>query len=80
MVVRLLWLSGRVLAAQARGAMGLTPGDCRPFCFPLFTPYNIYFQCEARLSEHKSPSSSVVTLYTLLGGPGPIVTAEMTKL
>ena len=26
------------------------------------------------------PSSSVITLYALLGGPGPIVTAEMTKL
>ena len=28
MVVRLLWLSGRALAAQARGVLGSTPGDC----------------------------------------------------
>ena len=30
-VVRLLWLSGRALAAQARGILGSTPGDCRLF-------------------------------------------------
>ena len=36
MDVRLLWLSGRQLAAQARGVLDLTPSDCRPFHFPLF--------------------------------------------
>ena len=41
------WLSGccgsvgRALAAQARGVLGLTPGDCWPFHFPLFSPHNI---------------------------------------
>ena len=39
-VVRLSWLSGRALAAQARGVLGSTPGDCRPFHFPLFSPHN----------------------------------------
>ena len=29
MVVWLLWLSGITLAAQARGVLGSTPGDCR---------------------------------------------------
>ena len=37
---RLSCLSGRTLAAQARGVLGLTPGstpsNCRPFHFPLF--------------------------------------------
>ena len=37
----LLWLSGRALAAQARGVLGSTPGDCRLFPFPLFSPHNI---------------------------------------
>ena len=32
------------LAAQARGVLGLTPGDCRLFHFPLFSPRNIYIQ------------------------------------
>ena len=30
-VVQLLWLSGRALAAQARGVLALTPGSCQPF-------------------------------------------------
>ena len=48
-VVRLSWLSGRALAAQARGVLGSTPSDCRLFHFSLFSPHNIYyFQCEAR--------------------------------
>ena len=49
----LSWLSGRTLAAQARGVLGSTPG--RSFHFPLFLPHNIflYFQREARCSEHK---------------------------
>jgi len=29
------------LAAQARGVLGSTPGDCRLFHFPLFSPHNI---------------------------------------
>ena len=41
MVVRLSLLSGRALAAQARGVLGLTPGGCQPFHFPLFSPHNI---------------------------------------
>ena len=40
-VVWLSWLSGRVLVAQARGVLGSTPGDCRPFHFPLFSPHNV---------------------------------------
>ena len=39
-IVRLLWLSGRALAAQARGVLGSTPGS-RPFHFPLYSPHNI---------------------------------------
>ena len=39
--VRLLWLSGRTLAAQARAVLSLTPSDDRPFHFPLLLPYNI---------------------------------------
>ena len=33
--------SGRALAAQARGVLGSTPGNCRLFHFPLFSPHNI---------------------------------------
>ena len=40
-VVQLSLLSGRTLAAQARGVLGLTPGGCQPFHFPLFSPHNI---------------------------------------
>ena len=42
MVVRLSWLSGRALAAQARGVLGSTPGDFQLFHFPLFSPHNLY--------------------------------------
>ena len=35
------FLSGRVLAAQARDVLGLTPGGCWPFRSPLFSPHNI---------------------------------------
>ena len=42
------WLSGcrcscsdRALVAQARGVLGSTPGNCRPFHFTLFSPHNI---------------------------------------
>ena len=38
---QLSWLNGRALAAQARGVLGSTPGDCWPFYFPLFWPHNI---------------------------------------
>ena len=41
-VVWLSWLSGRALAAQARGVLGSTPGDCRPFHFPLFSPITFH--------------------------------------
>ena len=41
MVVRLSWLSGRALVAQARGVLGSTPSDCRPFHFPLFSPIGV---------------------------------------
>ena len=51
-VVQLSWLSGRALAAQARGVLGLTPVSCRPFHFSSITSKFIYFQCEARCSEH----------------------------
>ena len=40
-VVRLSWLSGRALAAQARGVQGSTPSNCQSFHFPLFSPHNI---------------------------------------
>ena len=39
--IRLLWLSGRALVAQARSVLGLTAGHCWPFHFPLFLPHNI---------------------------------------
>ena len=54
-IIRLSWLSGRALVAQARGALGSTPGDCQPFHFPLFcliTSKFVYFQRQARCSEH----------------------------
>ena len=56
-VVRLSWLSGRALVERvlARGVLGSTPGSCRPFNFPLFcliTSKFIYFQHQARCSEH----------------------------
>ena len=51
-VVWLSLLSGWALATQARGVLGLTPGGCQPFHFPLFSPHNIYFQCEARCFEY----------------------------
>ena len=35
-VVWLSWLSGRALVAQARGALGSTPGSCWPFIFLSF--------------------------------------------
>ena len=41
MVVRLSQLSGRALAAQARGVLGSTTGGCQPFHFPLFSPHNM---------------------------------------
>ena len=44
-IVRLPYFSGRALAAQARGVLGLTPGDCQPFHFPPFLPHNIYIPC-----------------------------------
>ena len=40
-VIQLSWLSGRPLAAQARGVLGPTPGGYWPFQFPLFLPHNI---------------------------------------
>ena len=39
-VVRLSLLSGRTLAAQTRGVLGLMLGDCWPFYLPLFWPQN----------------------------------------
>ena len=43
MHARLSWLSGRALAAQARGLLGLIPGNCWLFHFPLFLPHNILY-------------------------------------
>ena len=48
MVIRLLWLSVST-CSQARGVLDSTPGSCIPFDFPLFLPYNIYFQQKAIL-------------------------------
>ena len=39
-VVRLSWLSGRALAAQARGVPSSTPGSCQPFYFRRLSPGN----------------------------------------
>ena len=36
-VVRLSWLSGRALAAQARGLLGSISRNCQPFHLPLLT-------------------------------------------
>ena len=41
MVVRLLWLSGGALVAQAIGVLGSTPSHCQPFHFPLFSHLSI---------------------------------------
>ena len=70
MVVRLLWLSGRALAAQARGVLSLTPGDCRPFHFPIFLPHNIYFQLEVRYFQH---------YIALFPGPAQLSIARSTE-
>ena len=55
-VVQLPQLRGRTLVAQARGVLGSTPGDCRPFFtffyFRLITSKFLYFQCEVRCSEY----------------------------
>ena len=40
-VVQLSRLSGRALAAQARGVLVSTPDDCRPFHFPQFSHLNL---------------------------------------
>ena len=40
-VVWLLWLSVRTLAAQTRGVLGLTHGDSKLFHFPLFLNFFI---------------------------------------
>ena len=58
LVVRLLWLSGRALAAQARGVLGSTPSSCWPLYFRLITSKFLYFQHEARCSEHSSTLST----------------------
>ena len=42
-VVWMLWLSGRALAAQARGVLGSTPCDATLFNLPLFSPRFIYW-------------------------------------
>ena len=44
-------LSGRALAAQARGVLGLTPGGCWPFHFPLFSPHNMQLSSLAYISS-----------------------------
>ena len=41
-----LWQS---TCSQARSVLDSTPGSCIPFDFPLFSPYNIYFQQKAIL-------------------------------
>ena len=41
-VVWLSLLSGRSLAAQARGVLGSTLSGCQPFHFPLFSPLNLF--------------------------------------
>ena len=44
--IQLLWLSDRGLAAQARGVLGSTPGDCQLFTFLYFrhiTPKIFFF-------------------------------------
>ena len=53
-VVRVSWLSGRALPAQAKGVLSSTPGGCRPFStflyFCLITSKFINFQHKARCS------------------------------
>ena len=58
-VVRLSWLSGRTLAAQARGVLGSTPGGCRLFtASPVATAQNCFVppQQTAYPSLHLPPS------------------------
>ena len=44
-VVRLSWLSGRALAAQARGVLGSTTGNCWPFRFSSRTIQHAKTRC-----------------------------------
>ena len=52
------------LHQEARGVLGSTLSGYRPFHFPLFSPHNIYFQCESRCSEYSSmlslPQSAII--------------------
>ena len=72
------WLSdcsGRALVAQARGVLGSTPGDCRPFHFSLFSPHNILFSTWDKilsieiwnLKMKKWISVAIVHIHTTMG-------------
>ena len=64
-VVWLLWLSGRALAAQARGVLGLTPSDCWAFLyFCLITFTTVIFLVA---------SSCMPVKHTRLGWSGDMV-------
>ena len=67
MVVRLSWLSGRALAAQARGVLGLTPGDCQPFHFP---PHNISKFIFSSVRQD-ALSSVYLTSFRMMRSPSP---------
>ena len=53
MVIRLSWLSGRALAAQARGVLGSTPATASLFTFPYFCPIgskiSLFHYCPPKL-------------------------------
>ena len=57
-VVRLSWLSGRALAAQARGVLGLTPGNCWLFHFCLKTSNFLCSHIRLQFEHHE-----VITLH-----------------
>ena len=53
------WLSGRVLAAQARGVLGSTAGFFR---FPLFSSHNIFSLVKVKIIPNLMKASKVHTI------------------
>ena len=63
LVVQLLWLSGRTLAAQARGVLGLTPSSYQSFHLLIFLPHmqclcswylTCRLVCNASVTDHEN--------------------------
>ena len=60
-VVRLSWVSGRALAAQA----GSTTGGYQPFHFPLFLPHNMQMFASYNVMVVSKLDTSFVDVYML---------------